>query len=620
MDTSNSLARRVSTELLGRVNQPGQYIAGEINQRVRPGDWNRADVRVALAFPDTYAIGMSHLGGQILYEVCNNLTGVCAERVFCPWTDAEHVMRSRGIPLFTWDTRQPVGSADLLGFSLQVELCAATVLNMLDLAGIPLRAEQRGPSDPLVLAGGPVADNLEPFAPFFDLAVIGDGEEALPVLLSAYRDLRLGGASRDEIVTALARRFDWIYAPGLYDVRYHADGRIAAVTPNVPGLPERIRRCVVDDFEHAPVPERPLVPNVETVHDRISIEVMRGCPHLCRFCHAGHTKRPARARSVDRICEIAEAGYRATGKDEIGLLSLSTADYPELRELVRRLSEQFNDRQVSLSVPSLRVDQMLSDIPAMVSGVRKGGLTIAVEAARDRLRRAIGKPITDEKLLAGVRAAYEAGWRTVKLYFMVGFPGETADDVDGIWQLAHRISSLRREIGQGRATVNTTVSWLVPKAHTSLQWAPMATKEYCFEARGRLKDLSGTRRTGVRWKFHHVERSILEGVLARGDRRLSDVIEAAWRAGARLDAWNEQFDMLRWDQAFHQIGIDPAWYVHRERAFDEILPWDHIDACLRREHLWRGYRRVLEHASPTSPASPDLETLASGPYDADPTP
>lgn len=596
MGMPDSLSELVSTELLGRVQQPAQYIGGEVNQLVAAGGWRRADVRIAIAFPDTYAIGMSHLGSQILYWICNHMDGVCAERVYCPWTDAEQVMRSRGIPLFTWDTRQPVEEADILAVSLQHELCATNVLTVLDLAGVTLRAERRTESEPIVLAGGPIADSVEPLAPFLDLVVVGDGEDAMPELVHAYRDLRAGGAGRRDVIVELAKRFDWLYAPGLYAVSLHPDGTIASVDPTVAGIPRRIRRAVVDDLDRAIVPERPLVPHTETVHDRISIEVMRGCPRLCRFCHAGHTKRPVRVRGIDRICEIAEAGYSSTGKNEIGLLSLSTADYPDLRELVRRISEQFAGRRVNISVPSLRVDQMLSDIPSMISGVRKGGLTIAVEAARDRLRKAIGKAVTDETLLAGVRSAYEAGWRTVKLYFMVGFPGEGPEDIDGIWHLAQRISTLRREMGQGRASVNTTVSWLVPKAHTCFQWAGQATREYFLETRNRLRDLSSKRRTGVRWKFHSIDRSVLEAVFARGDRRLADVIEAAWRGGARFDSWNEQFDNNRWIAAFEQAGLDPAWYANRDRPYDEILPWDHVDCCLRREHLWKNYQRVLDLA------------------------
>lgn len=602
-----SLAQRVSQELLGRVIQPAQYIGGEINQLVSSGDWERAKVRVAIAFPDTYAIGMSHLGSQILYWICNHLEGVCAERVYCPWIDAERVMRARGIPLFTWDTRRPVHEADVLAVSLQHEMCATNLLTLLDLAGIPPRARDRGDADPIVLAGGPMTDNPEPLADFLDLVLIGDGEESLPMVLEAYQELRAGGARRSDIVVELARRFEWLYAPALYAVSYTPDGAIGRFEPVVPGLHARIRRCAVEDFENAPVPERPLVPNIEIVHDRISVEIMRGCPHLCRFCHAGHTKRPVRIRSVDRICQIVEAGLQATGHEEIGLLSLSTADYPHLSELAGRIATQFADRKVNISLPSLRVDQMLSEIPSLISGVRKGGLTIAVEAASHRLRRAIGKPITDEKLLEGMRAAYEAGWRTVKLYFMVGFPGERIEDIEGIWHLACRISDLRRQLGKGPAVVNTTVSWLVPKPHTCFQWMPQPTVEYCLEARKLLARLSRRRRTAVQWKFHRVERSVLEGVLARGDRRLGKVVEAAWRAGARFDAWDDQFDMRRWDEAFQSTGIDPAFYTHRERTCDEILPWDHIDGCLKREHLWRAHERIAAAVK-----NPELGTRNSG--------
>lgn len=600
-----ALFRRVSEELLGRVRQPAQYIGGEVNQLVRPGDWDSSAVRVAVAFPDTYAIGMSHLGCHLLYWICNHTEGVCAERVYCPWVDAEQVMRDRRIPLFTWDTRRPVRQAHLLAISLQYELCATNVLNLLDLAGIPLRSENRGEDDPIVLGGGPMADSPEPLADFLDLIVIGDGEESMPAILTGYRQMRQEGASRRDIITELARRHEWLYAPSLYAVRHGPDGTIASIEPAVEGLHHRVSRCVVRDFEHAPVPERPLIPHTEIVHDRISIEIMRGCPHLCRYCQSGHTKRPVRVRSVDRICQIAESAFAATGQDEVGLLSLSTADYPHLRELAARISTQFAERKVNISVPSLRVDQMLSDIPSLISGVRKGGITIAVEAARDRLRAAIGKPITDERLLAGVEAAYRAGWRSVKLYFMIGFPGETAEDVEGIWQLALQVSQLRRRLGQPPAAVNATVSWLVPKAHTCFQWAPQQTREYFMQARRTLVGLTKTCRNTVRFKFHKVEQSILEAALARGDRRLGAVVESAFRAGARFDAWDDQFDAQRWDHAFASAGIDPAFYAARPREFGEILPWDHINGCLRREHLWKNYQRIL---SAMAPGEPQQET------------
>jgi radical SAM family uncharacterized protein len=544
------LAKRVSHELLPNVRQPAQYIGGEVNQLVHPGDWERAEVRVVVAFPDTYAIGMSHLGCQILYWLCNHTSGVCAERAYAPWIDAERIMRSERIPLFTWDTRQPVGEADILAISLQYELCFTTVLNMLDLAGIPLRAAERTDGHPLVIVGGPQADNPEPLAEFVDLVVIGDGEHSLAAILDAVKECKRDGVPRREMIPLLARRFPWIYAPNLYDVRYHPDGTIAGMNPKVDGLPARIDRCQTRDFEDAPVPLRPLVPWVEAVHDRITIEIMRGCPQVCRFCHAGYTKRPLRYRSVEHIVDIAEQAYQATGHHEIGLLSLSTADYPHLRELADRLNERFAPRMVGLSFPSLRIDKMLRDIPWMSSQVRKGGITIAVEAARDDLRQAIRKKVTDGELMEGVREAYKAGWRRVKLYFMAGFPGERDEDVAGIWELSLAVSRERQKLGQAPAAVTASVGWLVPKPFTPLQWAAQPKKEYFLDVRRRLLDLKRSRRSAVKIQMPRVETSILEAVMARGDRRLGPVIHEAWRRGARFDGWTECFDDAIWQASY----------------------------------------------------------------------
>jgi len=586
---SDLLAQRVSEDLLPYVRQPAQYIGGEVNQLVRPGDWERAEVKVALAFPDAYTIGMSHLGCQILYWLCNHTPGVCAERVYAPWLDAEKIMRERHIPLFTWDTRQPVGAADVLAISLQYELCFTTVLNMLDLAGVPLRAADRTDKHPLVIAGGPQADNPEPLAEFLDLVVIGDGEHSLAAILDAVKQYKREGMPRRETIPLLARRFPWIYAPNLYDVRYHPDATIAGLFPKVDGLPTQIARCQTPDFEDAPVPLRPLVPWLETVHDRTTIEIMRGCPQLCRFCHAGYTKRPLRYRSVDRVVDIAEQAGRATGYDEIGLLSLSTADYPHLRELAERLNQRFAPQMVSLSLPSLRIDKMLQDIPWMSSRVRKGGITIAVEAARDELRRAIRKKVTDGDLMEGVREVYKAGWRRIKLYFMAGFPGERDEDIAGIWELSRAVSNGRQRLGKAPAHVTTSVGWLVPKPFTPLQWAAQPRKEYFLDVRRRLIDLKRSQRSAVKIQTHLVETSVLEAVFARGDRRLGPVIHEAWKRGARFDGWTETFDDSIWQDAYAATGIDPDWYAHRERSFDEILPWDHIDLHLGRAYLERAY-------------------------------
>ncbi|HOQ88096.1 MAG TPA: TIGR03960 family B12-binding radical SAM protein, partial [Phycisphaerae bacterium] len=557
---------------------------------------------------------------QIIYWICNHIPGVCAERVYAPWLDAEQIMRQRQLPLFTWDTRQPVADADIFAISLQYEMGFSNVLMMLDLAGIPLRGDERSDAHPLIVGGGPQADNPEPLADFLDLVVIGDGEHSMTALVELVREMKRQGASRRDMILEAARRFEWIYAPSLYAFDYHADGRIASVTPSsacpagfVPRM--HIERCQTPDFETVAFPTRPLVPFTQIVHDRISIEVMRGCPQRCRFCHAGYTKRPLGLRSVDRILEIAEEAWRATGHEEIGLLSLSTADYPHLQEfgfepdasvLAERMQERFDSRHVNLSVPSLRVDKMLANIPWLVSSVRKSGLTVAVEAAADDLRAAIRKKVTDGNLLDGMRAAYEAGYNSVKLYFMCGFPGERREDIEAIFELARQVSEAKRGIRGGPASVNASVGWLVPKAHTPFQWAAQKTVEYFEEARSLLRQISSRYRTAVRIKTHRPHRSILEGVFARGDRRLGAAIEAAYRLGARMDGWDEAFNYDIWQRAFEQTGIDPAFYAHRERSYTEILPWDHIAGGGRREYLQGQYDDVfVKLGTPREPATID---------------
>jgi len=596
-----SLSERISQELLPFVTRPGQYIGREINQLVAPGDWEKADVRVAIAFPDAYTIGMSHLGCQILYWLVNHTTGCCAERVFCPWIDAEKILRHKKMPLFTWDTRQPVAEADILAVSLQYEMAFTSLLQLLDLAGIPLRADDRGNSHPLVIAGGPQADNPEPVAPFVDLVVLGDGEASMSAILDAYKEMKAGGMRRRETIRAMAQRFEWIYAPSLYEVRYHDDGTIAATTPTDSTIPAVIERCQTLDFDEAPFPLRPLVPYVEVVHDRFAIEIMRGCPQRCRFCHAGYTKRPLRARSVDRVLDMAEQMYAATGINEFGLLSLSTADYPDLKELAQRANAQFADRRVNISVPSLRVDKMLQNIPWMVNSVRKSGLTMAVEAANDDMRAAIRKLVTDGNLLDGVRQAFEAGWRSVKLYFMCGFPGERPADIEGIVSLSRRVADVRKQLGKGPAAVNSSVGWLVPKPYTPFQWAAQPRAEYFLEARRRMSSMLRAQKSTVRIKTHSVERSILEAVFARGDRRLADAIEHAYRAGARFDGWDECFNPDLWRNAFEATGVDPDWYAHRERAMDEVFPWMHLHGGAPDEYLQRQYDDVFTQINMPKP-------------------
>ena len=589
----NNLHEKISRLLLPAVKGPGQYIGSEVN--VIRKDLSECDLRVALAFPDTYGVGMSYMGYAILYGVLNGMAGVACERVYAPWMDAAEVMRREGLPLFSWESRTAVRDFDVVGITLQHELSYSNILYLLDLAGITFRAVDRADAEPLIVGGGPLADCCEPVADFFDLVVLGDGEEALPAVLEAIREFRPSdgsGLSRRELLLELGRRFAFVYVPQFYECSYHADGTLASLGPTEEGLPRCVERAVAADLDKTFYPTAPVVPFTETIHDRIAIEIMRGCPGRCAFCHAGHTRGPLRARSVDSIVEIAWESYLNTGHDTVSLLSLSSSDYPELGELVRRLYERFEGEHVGISLPSLRVDKQLRDVPGTVAGVRREGLTLAVETASDRIRRAIGKRVTDSDLLATMRGAYEAGWRRVKLYFMVGLPGEREEDVEAIVALAGQLSHLRREVAGGPAAVNAAVSWLVPKPHTPLQWMAMREGEYFWQAKRVLlaanKMLKGA---SVHLKFHHLERSLLEGALARGDRRLSGVLEAAYKAGARFDAWDECFDYERYVEAFAGCGLDLGFYGQRERGEHEVLPWEHLGGE-ERTRLYRRYERI----------------------------
>jgi len=589
---TDSLARKISARFLPYVHNPAQYIGGEINQIKKTS--HPDDTRVALAFPDTYAIGSSHLGLAILYTALNRMDKVVAERVFCPWTDATDIMRRFSIPLFSWESRRPVREFDILGISLQHELSLSNVLYLLDLAGITFRAEERHEAEPLVIGGGPLADSCEPVADFFDLVILGDGEESLPAVINAYRRLRREKANRREILLHLAEEFAFVYVPRFYHCSYSSDGRLIACEPVEPAAAPRIQRAIVQDLDSAIFPAAGIVPYTDTPHDRISIEIMRGCPQRCAFCHAGHTKGPVRYRSIEKILEIARQSYCATGYDTISLLSLSTGDYPQLMPLLQQLYREFAGRHVGISLPSLRVDKQLQEVPSQISDVRREGLTVAVETASGRIRQAIGKHITDADLLASMQSAFAAGWRKVKLYFMLGFPGETEDDIIAIYDLARRISDLRGEIAAGPAAVNVAISWLVPKPHTPLQWLGQRSLEYFQQAKNLLIDkVKFSSKMPLTLKFHHMERSMLEGVLARGDRRLSQVIEIAYAHGARFDCWNECFDYNRYLEAFKFCKIDPDFYARRERLADEVLPWDHL-AADNRDHLWQRYQRIMQ--------------------------
>lgn len=584
------LKHRITSDLLRHTSAPGQYVGLEINARRK--DPREAQVRVVLAFPDAYSIGISHLGSQILYTLLNDLSHVACDRAYCPRPDAEEIMRCAGLPLFAWESRCAVRDFDILGFSLGYELCVTNVLTMLDLAGIPLHASDRRDGDPIVIAGDALADTPEPMADFIDLFIVGEGEEPLAALANLVAEMKRSGASRDEIILQAARTVPAVYAPKFYTPRYKADGTLAAMECSRDDLPRVIARSHLARLSDSPALVAPLVPLSEAIHDRVAIEIMRGCPNGCRFCQAGHTRLPVRFRPIEEILDIARKAIAATGHDEISLLSLSTSDYPRLGELIDRLTAEWTPRHVSISLPSLRVDSQLRELPKLTSGVRKGGLTIAAEAGSERLRRAIGKDITEENMLAGVQAAYAAGWKSVKVYFMAGLPGETEADIDAIYELCRRLADARKPVDNQRGSISGSVSWAVPKPHTPMQWAPMQPEMYLWNVRNRLKGLS--HRTPVSFKFHWIERSILEAVIARGDRRVGRVIEAAWRAGTRFDAWDEYWDYARWQAAFAQTGVDPAFYAHRQIAPDELTPWSHITDKRTTEFLLGEYRRMLE--------------------------
>jgi radical SAM family uncharacterized protein len=571
------LAERVERDLLPFVRRPGRYIGGEVNQ-IRK-DLSGCEVTIALCFPDVYEVAMSHTGLAIIYDCLNRLEGVAAERVFAPWLDAEKVLREKDIPLFSLESRASLESFDVVGFSLTNELCYSNVLNMLDLGGIKIRSRDREDGDPLIIAGGGMANCCEPMAEFIDVFVLGEGEQAVVELAQLIREQKKAGAAKQSTLALIAERFDWAYVPSLYEGG-------------------TLKNAVVEDFENAPVPLAPIVPFVQAVHERVSVEIMRGCPGRCRFCQASFCRRPIRYRSVGKIIELATACYHATGFDTVSLLSLSSADYPNLDELVAGLHAYFHDKHVGLSLPSLRVDKQLKLLPDVLTSVRKGGITIAVEAASEKLRRIVNKPLKDDDLFAAVDAAYRAGWQKVKLYFMVGLPGETLDDVKRIVQLSLELARLRKAIASRAGQINITVSWFVPKPHTPFAWLGQKPRAYFEQARQLILDTK--RRLGVKFlqfKFHDIGRSILESAIGRGDRRVGDVIEAAWRAGAKFDLWDECFNYELWRSAFEQTGIDVEAAAQKQFDPAEPLPWEHLGSP-DKKYLLGHLEKAMTEVSP----------------------
>lgn len=580
---------RFLEKTLSKVQMPAQYVGGELNQIVKaPED---VSLRIALLYPDTYEIGMSHLGLRILYDVINRRPRWAAERAFHPWGDMEDRMREGGVPLWSLETRTPLHRFDVVGFTLQYELSYTSLIGCLDLGGIPVRREDRGPRDPLVVAGGAGALNPEVLGDFIDLFFLGDGEDAIVAFLEALEQERDRHESRRALLRALVERCPFLYAPAFFEPVYREDGALAEIRAldgvRVP------RRAVVYDLENAPFPTSPVLPHTRTVHDRITIEIMRGCVQGCRFCQAGYEKRPQRFRSKEKVLEIARETYRNTGLDEVGLTSLSSSDHPELAGMMDLLNVAFGEERVNLSLPSLRVNEQVLELPRRVRSVRKSGLTLAPEVASDRLRRIINKNIQNEDLYTGTAEAWRQGWKTIKLYFMIGIPGEIESDLREIVTMAETCSRLRSKVGKGRpGKVNAAVSTFVPKPHTPFQWHGQMTLE---QVRHHQRHLESWRREPmVELKLHDSERSVIEGVLSRGDRRLGRALEAAHRLGCRLDAWNEYFDYARWLRAFEETGIDPWWYANRRRPKEEVFPWDHIDGGVHKEFQWVEYEKSAD--------------------------
>ncbi len=598
---NQSLKDRVVSRLLPRVKTPAQYLGGELNM-VRKGH-QEVNGKLCLAFPDTYTIGMSHHGLQVLYSQMNAREDWVCERAFTPWTDMESEMRSAGVPQYSLETFTPLAEFDVLGFSLQYEICYPNVLTMLDLGGVPLRGDERTMADPLVIGGGPCAQNPEPMAPFIDLFVTGDGEPSLPRICDLWLELkqecladgglrqgRAGEQQREAMLARLAAELPFCYVPRFYQPEY-SDGRFVALNRTRSDVPETIEPSVISDLDGIPLPTSPIVPYVECVHDRIAIEIMRGCPWQCRFCQSTVIKRPLRIREIDTIVNAALESYRNTGFNEISLLSLSSSDYPQFESLVRRMKEVFGPLGVNISIPSLRVNEQLRSIAELLGNDRRSSLTLAPEVARDVMREQIRKKIKNDDLYEGCRTAFRNNYQGVKLYFMCGLPGERAVDLDGIIEMSETIARIGKEETGRYARVTASVSNFVPKAHTPYQWNAMQRREYFQWAHKYLWSRRKIRSVNV--KCHDIETSLLEGVLSRGDRRIADAIELAWRRGARLDSWHENFNADRWWQALADAGIDIERALHEPYRLHDRLPWDHVNVKYGRTFLEKEQTRSV---------------------------
>ncbi len=581
----------LSDEILLSIQQPARYLGNEMNTVIK----NRADVdiRFAMCFPDVYEIGMSHLGMQILYDMFNKRSDTWCERVFSPWADLDAVMRREHIPLFALESQDPIKYFDFLGITIQYEMCYTNILQILDLSGIALHADDREEHDPIVIGGGPCTYNPEPIAEFFDLFYIGEGETGYDAVLDLYKKMRGEGASRRDIVREIGK-LPGIYAPSFYEAAYNDDGTIASFGPMEEDMPAVIHKEIVTDMDDAPYIEKPIVPFVRPTQDHVVLEVMRGCIRGCRFCQAGTIYRPLREKSLETCEYYADRMLKNTGQDEINLSSLSSSDYSKLGELVTYLIDNYKDKGVNISLPSLRIDAFSLDVMNKIQDIRKSSLTFAAEAGSQRLRDVINKGITEDDILNGSAQAFEGGWNRVKLYFMLGLPTENDDDLKAIAHLANKVADIYfdvvpKEKRSGKFTVLASSSFFVPKPFTPFQWVSMCTKEQFRERAWLVKDTfkSEEHHRNLKFTYPDADLSLLEGFLARGDRRCAAVVEEAYREGAMFDSWTDQFHREYWDVAFKKTGVDPAFYTHRERDVDEILPWDFIDCGVDKSFLIR---------------------------------
>jgi radical SAM family uncharacterized protein len=582
-------------KLLPQISKPIQYVGGELNSQVK--DWDDAEVRWCLMYPDAYEVGLPNQGVMILYEVLNEQPGVLCERTYSVWPDLAKLMREAGVPAFSIDAHRPVKAFDVLGISFSTELGYTNMLEALDLAGIPLHAKDRTEEDPIVLAGGHAAFNPEPISDFIDAAVLGDGEQAVLEMTEILKRCKREGRNRHDTLLELAKT-GGVYIPRFYDVTYLEDGRIQRVAPNHPDVPFRVHKRTVMDLDEWPYPKQPLVPLAETVHERMSVEIFRGCTRGCRFCQAGMITRPVRERSITGIGEMVKAGLAATGYEEVGLLSLSSADHSEIGEIAKGLADRYEGTQTSLSLPSTRVDAFNIDLAQELSrNGRRSGLTFAPEGGSERLRKVINKTVTKQDLVDTVTAAYGAGWRQVKLYFMVGLPTETDEDVLEIADMARAVIRAGRQI-TGTRDVKCTVSigGFVPKSHTPFQWAAQADPETVDRRlrllRDAIRDDKSTAKA-IGYRYHDGKPGQIEGLLSRGDRRVGAVLEEVWRQGGMFDGWSEHFSYDRWIAACETVGVDVDWYTTRERDELEVLPWDHLDSGLDKEWLWSDWQEAL---------------------------